>query len=1093
MLGWTTNIANSEFSEAADWFGKRGDHVSQAWCTARLIEYRLDHNEIRGAETLVREGMADDALVKEPAFLMAAAELHTAVGLHDKAVFLIESALTAGGKPCAEAVVVAATITAHHPERCRGIPTPSLSNLQRFGLIWRGHADAVVQELACSLARSISQAGTGRLDECYALCGLPEQLMILLADCHYGALLRMQSSRGLLLGAMGELYASQGQHMDAALAYLDAFNDFSATHERRPAAESMVRAYCAALESGYDLPDEENHALDCIRAGLQLIETDRLLLLAEDNREAWLTARRDLTHHVFDLLADGRRLYRAKAGELALWLLESFHRSLTVGILADAHVLSVDTELLAALADLSDVEAAGLFEAVTETPLTERKSADGLSDYRERVAGRLRLLRESGAPTDPVDIDVLTRRLRGHSALIYQCRRDSTDGSWTVHAALATPSAGFLVHRSHITRAPRGDARACHLTAAGALDALAHPDQPQAGDLFKVGLDAPVWRELTDALIPPAWWEALLADSDVDGHELFVVPDGPLSYLPFAALLAPDGRPVVEHLTVSFLPALAYLRAEPDPAATGPVSVVVVHREPHLEGADLEEASWVSVAPHLTVREATGRKTLVDALQERPSPQAVVVSTHGVAGGLSSALQLADGTVLSAAAALNIAWPSSVFLASCWVNGMDIATGREPFAMPMACLLRGASTVIGGLVPVYSRITADIVAALVVELPYGNITSPQLRRALARHTIGRDPVWLAAEDFALMMVWAIAPSSERPATYPAALWGADGIARDDKPRTGSWSASTDFSHTLQTVLRHARSGAVRRPVSTLAFLAATVQADSQDWTSFLVACETGPPAPAAFALTSTDDAIAVHLADGHPVLVTPELFTALKEGRNAARALHSGTVDPVHVLIPALLNADTDLARWMKHQARGMDPLQALSERVLGTDLPEPDDIIGLSPQTLALEHAKRMEDSVLSGDEMNEAAEKATPAWRLSLLAAATLLALVYPQALAAVLDWPPAPGHLGVLWAQTSEPRVRGVQRGGPADQADMRPGDLVLAVDGNRVPTVAIATAAIRARRPGSKTTVTVIRAGHTIDITITLDNYPLAGNN
>ncbi len=60
-----------------------------------------------------------------------------------------------------------------------------------------------------------------------------------------------------------------------------------------------------------------------------------------------------------------------------------------------------------------------------------------------------------------------------------------------------------------------------------------------------------------------------------------------------------------------------------------------------------------------------------------------------------------------------------------------------------------------------------------------------------------------------------------------------------------------------------------------------------------------------------------------------------------------------------------------------------------------------------------------------------------------------------------------------------------GGPAEQAGVRPGDVVVAIDGKSVTDSSELIVAIRARRPGDTVTLTVRRNGSEQDIDVTLD--------
>ncbi|WP_337061922.1 S1C family serine protease [Kineococcus sp. G2] len=63
--------------------------------------------------------------------------------------------------------------------------------------------------------------------------------------------------------------------------------------------------------------------------------------------------------------------------------------------------------------------------------------------------------------------------------------------------------------------------------------------------------------------------------------------------------------------------------------------------------------------------------------------------------------------------------------------------------------------------------------------------------------------------------------------------------------------------------------------------------------------------------------------------------------------------------------------------------------------------------------------------------------------------------------------------------------VQAGGPGDRAGLRPGDVVLAVDGRPVTEPAELIVDIRARQPGDTVTLTVRRGEQTLEVPVTLE--------
>jgi serine protease Do len=84
------------------------------------------------------------------------------------------------------------------------------------------------------------------------------------------------------------------------------------------------------------------------------------------------------------------------------------------------------------------------------------------------------------------------------------------------------------------------------------------------------------------------------------------------------------------------------------------------------------------------------------------------------------------------------------------------------------------------------------------------------------------------------------------------------------------------------------------------------------------------------------------------------------------------------------------------------------------------------------------------------------------------------------AVMETPAASKIAGV--------KIAGVDRGGPAARAGLKPGDVVLAVNGDRVDTARGLIRAIAAAAPGSKVTLTVLREGRQVEVPVTVGLRP-----
>jgi S1-C subfamily serine protease len=69
-----------------------------------------------------------------------------------------------------------------------------------------------------------------------------------------------------------------------------------------------------------------------------------------------------------------------------------------------------------------------------------------------------------------------------------------------------------------------------------------------------------------------------------------------------------------------------------------------------------------------------------------------------------------------------------------------------------------------------------------------------------------------------------------------------------------------------------------------------------------------------------------------------------------------------------------------------------------------------------------------------------------------------------------------------------VDSVQEGTGADDAGMRPGDIIVAVDGEPLATMSELVAEVRSRTPGEVLTLTVVRDGEELEIEVTLGERP-----
>ncbi|HEX8478224.1 MAG TPA: PDZ domain-containing protein, partial [Telluria sp.] len=73
-----------------------------------------------------------------------------------------------------------------------------------------------------------------------------------------------------------------------------------------------------------------------------------------------------------------------------------------------------------------------------------------------------------------------------------------------------------------------------------------------------------------------------------------------------------------------------------------------------------------------------------------------------------------------------------------------------------------------------------------------------------------------------------------------------------------------------------------------------------------------------------------------------------------------------------------------------------------------------------------------------------------------------------------------------------IAGVVRGGPADKAGMRPGDILANVDGKQVASTTDMLNLIAQLAPGGKTRMTVIRKNRETTVEVTVGKRPKIAN-
>jgi CHAT domain-containing protein len=219
---------------------------------------------------------------------------------------------------------------------------------------------------------------------------------------------------------------------------------------------------------------------------------------------------------------------------------------------------------------------------------------------------------------------------------------------------------------------------------------------------------------------------------------LIIVPHGPLHYVPFPALLAPDGRFLAQQVATSVVPSASLLVAlERRPsgsrkflalAPTPPADAGVEH----LDEAVRESRDAATALPGLKAKVLTDQEADLSGLAREGVDATVLhVSTHGQFPDDDAAdnhfLWLSPGSSFdgrlkaSAIRELDLHATGLVVLSVC--NGAVYRTGPgdEPYGLVPAFLEAGASNVMGALWPIEDKFAPRFMRTFYGELAKGSL------------------------------------------------------------------------------------------------------------------------------------------------------------------------------------------------------------------------------------------------------------------------------------------------------------------------------------------------------------------------------------
>lgn len=716
-------------SNAVDFFVANGDPDTAGYCAALCIEAATAHADWDTAERSVALVDGRASLSGSPAVLAARSWFSDQIGDSGRAVHLLGLAFTKSRRPPTRLALLAGT----------GLSDLTLARLA--SALWRRMDDGVLQAAldhahspmltpqdAFSLARQVQQCANDLLrDGRDQLDAASRTRVALLA--------------GQAVELAAQLLVDQNEHRHAATLFFEAYRSYARIGYRpgtgrslaaaatctlrmvpAPVAPAMTESTRRTTESSHGDPWWDpaldpvlDQALDLARVGIHLMEETTGELRVVKNRTAAMTSAHQLHSDLLEQFA--ARKGHAKCGETALWLLEARKRSslaaALVHTLGDANTRTAEADRLFEMV-LRDDSRLTLGKSSSLAQLTDEQRHElqlGAS-VRQDLWAEVRKHRDHFPAGSATDISALLEHLGDSVALMYRAAKPGAD--WQFDIVCLSRRTGARHHRAVIDGSSEAGRR---------LDILENQSNPATAGLLAATYGKPMyvglWAELSNALLPPdliqtlarnsPGWQRSDRSANVPPPVLIIVPDGPLSSIPWSGLPMPDGTALIEHADVVMAAGITQLLRSPaGPGESG--HRVLLHADTEVHSEQLAALRLTDSSEHLVTSTRTSDE-LRRELKTGSWDIAVIVghgylipnartqiSTHRSAES-GSMMRLADGSAFSDAAALETPWPQTVALVNCWLGHVRTEDGHSAVGFPVACLLGGATIILGSVGP----------------------------------------------------------------------------------------------------------------------------------------------------------------------------------------------------------------------------------------------------------------------------------------------------------------------------------------------------------------------------------------------------------
>lgn len=484
---------------------------------------------------------------------------------------------------------------------------------------------------------------------------------------------------------LGHCYRIENRLREARVAYLKAAEAAESVLDPQVGARCQVWLQWTKQKTG----EPGDHA-SAVAQAVRILETARLELRGGDQRAVAVEARAEVFAAALEVMEESNAPFEA------LTILESLYRdgvaaALTQGMKGLPHDSRVALEEL-----YSDSGRRMELDAPADRDQLRAKVAEGVSDVFAELA--------TSTEFDPSLIS--NKLVRRHLLLFHVLRHSDVEMEGIV--IWISPESESSISRFRVA------------SSGGWNDSFQVVSDLAVGNstLAHLRLQRDTWASLGEELIPERLRLAIRARTETDPLDLVVVPGQVLDSFPFACLRV-EGDWLLARCRLRTLPSVAFLEAE-SKAPSSTASATVMIDGVNLSQTQVETAAWaLASGPDFRVDYVDSRSQFEYALSRPDASDLVYVSAHGGGSSHGHRFGFPDGGVYSAADAMQADWPSWVVFGACWSGAIQIRPGKDMFGLPTACLLRGAQSVIGGILDIQDEAAGIVLAGWVERVAAG--------------------------------------------------------------------------------------------------------------------------------------------------------------------------------------------------------------------------------------------------------------------------------------------------------------------------------------------------------------------------------------